>query len=375
MKQTGQTTLVRSTLWPPSPPTVGTYYDVPAGIDNTGATDVTSALQTWIDGVPDGTSGAPSILRFNGGVYKINTGLTFIDRNNLTIESSSPTLGGNTELRWGVTMTFVDPDWTAPDGQQRFMLVEDSTNITFRYLYLHGPSPMPGSGDGHVPWQTYVQWMHGIEMRRTTGYLVDYVRIDDMPGDGVAATTNGNFAPRSTGTIRNSDIHECHRNAISLIGSDYCLISANSLSMIGFWVIDLEPNEVASSNYDTTISGNTFGTQGNITSRVAIGAFSGIISGGSAYCEDLFIDSNTFSGRTFSMSFNNVNGYPYDQRIQRLTVTNNVGDASNPWYPVECRQIDDITCSNNSFTMISGTEFELWLCTGINITDSYTIMA
>ena len=44
---------------PPPPPPDGNVFEVPATIDNSGATDVTAALQAWINSVPNGTAAAP----------------------------------------------------------------------------------------------------------------------------------------------------------------------------------------------------------------------------------------------------------------------------------------------------------------------------
>ena len=69
----------------PTTPTGSNVYTVPSSIDGTGATDVSSAIQSFVNSVPNGTSSLPSIIVFpNGKTYKLSKGVDLNDRNYLT---------------------------------------------------------------------------------------------------------------------------------------------------------------------------------------------------------------------------------------------------------------------------------------------------
>ena len=62
-------------------------YCVPRTIDPTGDTDVTSALQSWINSIPDGTEGNPNVLLFDpSATYLTQTELLLSNRKNLVLD-------------------------------------------------------------------------------------------------------------------------------------------------------------------------------------------------------------------------------------------------------------------------------------------------
>ncbi len=388
------------------PPTPANVYDVPASINNTGAADVTAALQAWIDGVPNGTVATPNVLRFTGGTYRIDSMLSFSGRSNLVFESSSAVLGGNTTFDWSPTLTQISGFWHGNDSLRCWMF-DSCTNITFRYLYVNGPAPMPASGsdpaygaypnDGFKAWSEAsttggpgeTEHMHGIAFYRCTNFLADRVKIDNCPGDGIATGTGGYEAnnrtsyTKTSGTITGCDIRSCHREAVSCVGTDGLTITGCTFKRIGFWTIDLEPNSLASSNYNVTINGNTWLSWDGLLERTHIGAFAG-----SKYsatyptneCEDLVISNNTFTGIACLIRINTTTGggiFPFANgtgscRVQRVTITGNVSATSGSQQ--ELNQIDTLNVSGNTFTS-GGTNLGLRYCTGYSISGStYTVI-
>jgi hypothetical protein len=63
-------------------------YTVPASIDATGATDVSTALSNFIASVPDGST----ITFPSGGSYRVDTPITMTNRNGLTFVGNSSTI-------------------------------------------------------------------------------------------------------------------------------------------------------------------------------------------------------------------------------------------------------------------------------------------
>ena len=100
---------------------------VPASIDATGKTDVTAALQKFIDKVQDGRT----ILFRPNGRYRIDETLFVIRRNNLDFEGRgalfATTRGGRDRSQW----------W-----------IKDGSNIAFHHLIVRGANPKGGTSEG-----------------------------------------------------------------------------------------------------------------------------------------------------------------------------------------------------------------------------------
>lgn len=74
---------------------------VPSRIDGTGQSDVSRALQRWLDSLPDGTASAPTIAIFpSGSSYRVETAIELRGRRNLVLWGYGATLlpAGPSEL-------------------------------------------------------------------------------------------------------------------------------------------------------------------------------------------------------------------------------------------------------------------------------------
>ncbi len=384
---------------------VGTVYNAPAP---TGGNDVTS-LTNFFATVPNGTVGNPSIIRFPAGTYQILTILSLTGRSNLIFESASAVLGGNTTFNWTTPLTQTNGFWFGNDSL-RVWQFDSCTNITMRYLYIHGPAPMPASnadpaygpypGDGLKAWSEAsvggpntppgeTEHMHGIAFYSCVNITVDRVKIDNCPGDGIDCGTNGEANDRvsyvkTSGLITGCDIRACHRQGISLTGTTGLTIQGCTFKRIGFQTIDLEPNSLASSNYTVTINGNTWLAWDGLLERSSVMAFAGSkysVTYPTNECEDLAITNNTFTGIACLIRINTTQGgglFPFANgagtcRPQRVTITGNVSATAGPQQ--ELNQIDTLNVSGNTFTPSSGTAIGLRLDTSYTITGStFTVL-
>lgn len=69
-------------------PSTSQTFTIPSSIDSTGATDVSAAVQAWVNSVPNG-----SILDFAGGTYRLQgDGILLDNRSNLILEGNGATL-------------------------------------------------------------------------------------------------------------------------------------------------------------------------------------------------------------------------------------------------------------------------------------------
>ena len=157
----------------------GVVYTPPTTIDNTGATDVTDALNTWIaQETSDGTSGDPSAITLKG-TYRVEYGLTVgnlahtvaqpglptYTRNHVILDLSNATLLQTDATPWKVNGVVVQPRkrWGVPllkfvgDTDVRVLGGQlTSTNTLGTYS-----SPQRGVGRCHDR-----QWRPGPRPRR-----------------------------------------------------------------------------------------------------------------------------------------------------------------------------------------------------------------
>ena len=105
--------------------------NVPASIDASGGSDVSSALQSFINGVPDGST----IVFRAGGTYSLGRGLRLNGRRNLVFDGQGATLRT-----------------TGPGGNvasSTFLIEGGSRDITIRDLSLVGNNPDAGTADAY----------------------------------------------------------------------------------------------------------------------------------------------------------------------------------------------------------------------------------
>jgi hypothetical protein len=342
---------------PEPEPDTGTIYPVKPS-DN---------LQARLDAIPSGTEANPSVVELEAGEYTVPVMLSVTGKQWWIVRSRADILGGDATLRWTIPVT-LSGGFYQGDDSKRLLRFTDCKHMVLRCLKLVGASPMPASGDGFKPWEPSVQHMHSLVVSRCEDFTVQKVRIDGSGGGDAINWGNENSGLRSTGVIEDCDIRNAHRCTIALVGSGGLTIRRNVLARGGFWMIDLEPNTVESGNFNTVIEDNTFASQEGLLSRCAIGAFAGS-KDGRGQCENVTIRNNTFQ-RTAEMRFNtNINGgYPYPLKIKNVRIEGNVTQVSGP--QIECRQIDGLDVSGNSFGPISDPELGLWDCTGVSISGS-----
>jgi len=198
-----------------SPPsrTVGGYL-IPDSVDPTGAEDVTSRLQRFVDAAPDGVT-----IRFApGGRYRVEGTLLVRQRHGLTFE------GG------GATLFATQP---TSDPERVHWWVDESTDIQIRDLTVEGAHPDPGT---HVP---DFQWQHAFQIYG--GHDIEIgpnVTATGIVGDGVyiARWADGVY------------VHDCTiswngRMGIAVVAGRNILVERCTFNNIAYSVFDIEPND------------------------------------------------------------------------------------------------------------------------------------
>jgi hypothetical protein len=303
---TGTTTTVGTTTTTPG------VYPVPTTINDTCATDDTTALLNWIAAVPDS-----STLQFGTGkCYRVEGTLELTGRSGLvfdgggsTFQSFNPMVSGN----------YAD--------DQRAMWRIDNSSVHFENMTVHGAYTNGGTLDETL------QHAHGIDLRGTAAEVGPNVTVSDVAGDGVYFGIYST-STQSSGSVHDSTITRTGRQAVSLVAAHDVMVQRVAASNVGLHIFDVEPNPgtgapgVQRATFDSnTISGTvrlyvfavvedapesglSF-TNNTITGQLKVGVVNP--SGLAFRPQTVLIDRNTSTAEG-NMDISNVDG---------LTVTNN----------------------------------------------------
>lgn len=201
----------------PTPASPRRVTSVPAFIDATGATDVTAALQAFLDAVPDGST----IRMTASGRYRVDGTLKLTNRKDLDWDGAGATIEATTIV----------------NTNRRNISLYDSTWIRIHDLTIRGANPTAGAFDeAH-------QFEHGIWIDGGSDIEVASVTIENPRGDCVYVGDADGLLPWAA----RISIHDivCRgpgRNGVSIVGGRDIRVESNSFEAVGLHVVDIEPN-------------------------------------------------------------------------------------------------------------------------------------
>jgi polygalacturonase len=190
---------------------------VPATIDPTGATDVTAALERFVDAVPDG---ATVVLR-HGASYRIDGTLEWRDRTGVTLEGNGARLVAGTH-----------------GGPNRaHVRLIDGGRWTIRDLTVVGANRAGGHFDPKY------QWQHGFDLRGVDGATLRNVTVSDVLGDDVyvGLSTTGARWSQDVSIIDSTGMRS-GRMAIAVTAGRRVTVAGGRWSESGLSTFDVEPN-------------------------------------------------------------------------------------------------------------------------------------
>ncbi len=198
--------------------------------------DVTEALTSWLDGVPDD---AIAVLA-EAACYRIDGTLRIDDHRGLTIKGRGATL-----------RAFTPGD----DDRRHHVVVNRGGGITIRNLTVIGANPNAGMSD--EAWDpSHIE--HGFKLNGVDGALLSNVRVYDVYGDFVYVGGADNV-PSSNVQILNSTFDRNGRQGIAVVFADHVLIQGNTVANVRQATIDIEPLADRWAVQDVQVIGNTLG--------------------------------------------------------------------------------------------------------------------
>ena len=283
--------------------------EVPASIDATGQRDASADLIAFLDTVPDG-----STIDFPAGaVYRMDAGLKFSDRHNLTFEGNGATLRSNGDVH---------------ETSSLFALWGDDTGITIRDFNLVGNSPSPGV---YLPGE---EGAHGVLVDGGGDVDVSGVTISGVYGDAFYV---GSWADGVT--FHDSVVKSNGRNGVAIIAGRNVTIQHVTFDQSGYCSLDVEANDSTEGGQDIKFLDNVIGSWGDVF-FAADGAPGSTVSG-------VTVSGNLVTGASLLTDVTVA-------RRQAITFTNNTSNVAADGPVLRFAHVDGLTISGNTQPLRSG---------------------
>ncbi len=308
---------------------------VPNSIDYTGTTDVTNALQSFIDQVDNGSD-----VRFHpNGNYRVE-GTLFVTDKTLTFDGENSTFFATTRGTLERSLW-----WISGGG-----------GIIFRNLTVRGANPYAGLANN--AYNPALAKQHGFRIEGVAGIELSHVTVTDVYGDFVYVARYAGI-PSTDVWIHDSTFVKNGRQGISLVAATGVIIERNTFSQIRRGTIDLEPNGPNQSVSDVYILNNSVGSGRLLfVASHGLGPVNGIvISGNRLHGHALTLDDVPPTGehRENWIVENNTSDTISDQRPIRFVDTNGVLVSGNT-QPVSAK-VPAVELDYDCGTQITGNTF------------------
>jgi hypothetical protein len=299
---------------------------VPASIDATGSTDVSSALMSFIAGVPSGST----IVFKAGGTYRVNLALKISGKHNITFNGNGATIKA---VGTGTNENYSLFYFVSYGG--------GNSGIAVRNFNLVGSDPTPGTFTGGQEGQ------HGILVDGGTTFEIDHNTFSAAFGDGVEVNSGASYVHIHDNTFTNTG-----RNGLSVIWGNHVEFDHNTLGHMGYMPFDVEPNTSSQPSSYIAIHDNATGYWSN-----AFFAVDGSSTG--AAIHDISVTNNTSTGKSLLTV---VMG---PARKQNVTFSGNRSTSSAGGPVLRFTNVDGLTVTGNSQPLSSGALVSTTSCTGV----------
>jgi hypothetical protein len=302
-----------------------TGISVPSSVDATGASDASAALKAFLATVPDG-----STIAFKAdGVYRMDRGLEFALRRNLTFEGNGATLASNGD---------------GLEASSLFVLDRDS-GVTIRNFNLVGNSTTPGV------YNAANQWAYGVQVWNSYNTEISGVTISAVWGDCVYI---GSWS--DTVWFHDSTCKSSGRMGVAITSGKNVTVEHVVFNTIAYGVFDIEPNVSTEGATNVKFLNNTIGTVGQIRGKRFLFGANGAAG-------------STISGVT--VSGNMITGDGLDAYVDITTrrtsivFTNNTSTAAEYGPVLYFAHIDGLTVTGNVQPLTSGVLASITDSTGV----------
>jgi hypothetical protein len=321
---------------PPPPPSASCTVTFPG--DASGATDVTGALQTFLQGSP---AGATACLAANGQ-YKVNGRIYISGRENgLTIEGNGARL------------------FATVRSNQALLLFDRGSNLTVRNLTIQGLNPNGRTANAH---EQAWEFGMGISMYGVINATISNVAILNVNGDGIYVDGGSRWTDGVS--IRNVVIDGTGRHGVAFTnGVRNVVVSGSTVRYTGMYPFVIEPDGVGAGADGITITGNAI-SHYTIDSSWGPYLFAATGRGDE---NNLEFSNNVVTGQKLRVAVQ-PNGYARTN----IRVLNNRSDTRVVGPVMEFAGCSNLTVTGNVQPLSGGALASVSGCTNVNISANTT---
>jgi len=343
----------------PAPPATATVTVPPpaagctrlVNLDASGATDVTSSLQSFLNATRDGST----VCLAAGGQYRVDGMISLDGRTGLALDGQGARIFGTVRTN---------------SPKLRLQLGAD---LVIRNLTIEGFNPEAGTSSAHE-----LGWEHGhgiavFGAQRVT--LAPNVTVRNVSGDGIyitgSALPGGAFQWADSVTARGCRIERNGRMGVAVTdGARNVVIFGCVLDQIALYVFDIEPNGhvfegVAAGAENVRFSDNTVGTYG-IDSDLTPWLFAGTGDGPQRNVE---FSRNVVAGGALRIGVWNVAGSGRSE----FRIVDNRSAVPAAGHTMEFSGVDTLAVTGNTQPLSSGSLVSTSSCTNVVISDNITL--
>jgi len=333
------------------PPVTSGTVTVPSSIDATGATDVSTALNAFIAGTPNGR-----IIAFPAGAtYKLSQAIRLTGRTDLRFE-------GN-----GATLIASDTATASPRNSQ-FLIESGSNRIYIGNFHGIGGSPAANVGTGNAL-DPVLQNSEFVATYDAHNIELDHITTERTWGDGIfLGAGNGGAAsgaPSSRVWWHDSTVLSAGRNGGAIEYADQVWVERVSFTNIALHVLDIEPEYVGHGGTHVWFTDNPVGTYGwtshNISYLFAANGISGSVT------TDVYVERNTVVGNAAG-----YNGAPLGLNTtvrgpsrSNIFVRDNSAQRTLAGPVMYFTSVDGVTVTGNAQPLSGGSLASFTSCTNV----------
>ena len=307
--------------------------------DGSGSTDVTVALQSFVDSAPNNTV----LCLRPGATYRLGDRISINRRTGLTIDGQgasmiSPTARGTP-----------------------FFYVNEGSGITFRNFVLEGQHHAAGTVNAH---NVGLQHGHGIALEATRNVLIERVTMRRIFGDFVYIGTNPSWVWTDGVTIRNNNFALNGRMGIAVVAGRNILVTGNTIDKVGMFTFNIEPNEAPAGKVgggqNVEFSFNRVGS-GTHTNQFGPLFFA---AAGHGNTTNVRVLSNTLTGQAMRVL---VDRGPSQYVRADITISGNTSSVGAGGPVMRFVRTNGVTITNNVQPLSGGSLVQATECTNVTV--------
>jgi hypothetical protein len=219
------------------PPGSSLGATVPASIDATCATNVSSALNAWIARQPNGST----LVFPSGSCYRLggDAGLNLKGRSNLTLEGTGSTLQART---------------TGASNFSSAFFLQSSNHITIRGFAVDGGNAATGTTSAP---SAVNEHRNGAVVRAASSFIeFDHVSWNHIYGFGILISDEGGPGKWPTDVSIHDSTIRGGEMGVAIVAGRRIQIVHNAINDSVYFAIDLEPDQSQQGFQDVVISNN-----------------------------------------------------------------------------------------------------------------------